>query len=92
MNMPHLAGSGFRPGIEDRVIRRYLAARAFASWMAYEGGGVAAVLRSLRFALSVLSGRAAHLPLREAIRQTDLLIIHIMPRDALAAAVRRPAS
>jgi hypothetical protein len=102
MNMPHLAGSGFlsaealakavSSGIEDRVIRRYLAARAFASWMAYEGGGVASVLQSLRFALSVLSGRRAHLPLREAIRQTDLLIIHIMPRDALATAVRRPAS
>jgi hypothetical protein len=76
------------PGIEDRVIRRYLAARAFASWMAYQGGGVAAVLRSLRFALSLLRDRRTHLPLREAIRQTDLQILHLMPREALAAVAR----
>jgi hypothetical protein len=86
---PHkLAGPGFSPGIDDVVIRRYLAARAFASWMAYEAGGVAAVLRSLWFVLSVLRERRAHLPLKQAIAQTDLRILHLMPRDALVAKAR----
>jgi len=86
------AGPGFSPGNSDLTIRRYLAARAFASWMAYQAGGIAAVLRSLRFALSLIRGRRAHLSLKDAIRQTDLQILHLMPRDAVAANARRPQS
>lgn len=82
------AGAGSSPGIDDRVIRRYLAARAFASWMAYQAGGIQAVLRGLRFALSVLESECARLPLKEAIRQTDLRILHLMPRDALAGSTK----
>jgi hypothetical protein len=82
------AGSGFGPGVEDLVIRRYLAARAFASWMAYQAGGVAAVLRSLRFVLSVLRERRTRLPLKHAIAQTDLHVLHLMPRDAWVAKAR----
>jgi hypothetical protein len=86
---PHKpAGPGFSPGMDDVVIRRYLAARAFASWMAYEAGGVAAVLRSLWLVLSVLRERRVHLPLQQAIAQTDLHILHLMPRDALVAKTR----
>jgi hypothetical protein len=86
------ADPGFSPGNSDLTIRRYLAARAFGSWMAYQAGGVAAVLGSLHFALSVLRDRCARLPLKEAIRQTDLAILHLMPRDALAANARRARS
>jgi hypothetical protein len=82
------AGAGSSPGIDDRVIRRYLAARAFASWMAYQAGGIQAVLRGLRFALSVLASECARLPLKEAIRQTDLRILHLMPRDALIGSTK----
>ena len=86
------AGPGFSRGNPDLTIRRYLAARAFASWMTYQGGGVAAVLRSLRFVLSVLRDRRTHLPLKEAIRQTDLQVLHLMPRDDVAAGARLPRS
>jgi hypothetical protein len=72
-------------GMNEMVIRRYLAARAFASWMAYQGGGVSAVLGSLRVALSVLDEESVHLPLKDAIRQTDLRLLHLMPRASLVA-------
>jgi hypothetical protein len=86
-----VAGQASAAGNADLVIRRYLAARAFASWMAYQAGGIAAVLRSLRFVLSALGDRRAHFPLREAIRQTDLQILHLMSRDDVAAIARHPA-
>jgi hypothetical protein len=75
------------------VVRRYLAARAFASWMAYQGNGVSAVIRSLELTLSVLRQQIARIgaeraptrdALKAAIRQTDLLLVHEMPRDELA--------
>jgi hypothetical protein len=68
----------------NRVIRRYLAARAFASWMAYQGGGLSAIVASLRFALKVLREEMTRRPLRGAIRETDLQILHLTPRDELA--------
>lgn len=82
------------PGTEAMVIRRFLAARAFASWYAYQGNGLAAVLGSLRLSLSVLRTRLAQLapglggatnrPLKEAIRQTDLELLHLADRTELA--------
>jgi hypothetical protein len=69
------------------VIRRYLAARAFASWLAYEGGGMIAVLRSLRLFLSTVREFASRMPLKEAIRETDRRLLHLTPRDALARMV-----
>ena len=80
------------PAPDEVIIRRYLAARAFASWMAYQGGGLAAVLGSLRFGLSILRSQRTHLPLKEALRQTDLHILHLMPRDELAVVARRTHS
>jgi hypothetical protein len=70
----------------EAIIRRYLAARAFASWMPYQAGGVAAVLRSLRFTLASLRAQSPRLPLKEAIRRNDLELVHLMPRDQLARA------
>ena len=75
---------------ESRVLRRYLAARAFASWMAYQGGGVGAVLNHLRLVLEVVRDYSSRMPLGESIRQTDLLVLHLTPRDELAARCRIP--
>jgi hypothetical protein len=78
---------------ETVIIRRYLAARAFASWMAYEGRGLAAVVGSLALILRVLRQQLATMGeaapsrdrLTQAIRQTDLLLVHQMPRAELAS-------
>lgn len=87
---PITAGPGCSPGLSDLVIRRYLAARAFASWMAYQAGGMAAVLTHLRLALAVLREHHARAPLKESIRQTDLKLMHLMARDDLVARCRTP--
>jgi hypothetical protein len=62
--------------VEDLVVRRYLAARAFASPAAYGRAGIAAVLGTLRQALSLLRGLRRRLPLKEAIRETDRQLLH----------------
>ena len=67
----------------EMVVRRYLAARAFASWAAYSRAGVGAVVDSLRLALSTLREQNLRLPLKEAIRRTDLQLVHLLPRSAL---------
>jgi hypothetical protein len=80
---------------ETTVIRRFLAARAFASWMPYQGDGLNALVGSLEITLTVLRQQLAAIrdragapldrsALKEAIRQTDLLLVHQMPRDELA--------
>ena len=91
VRLPAAAFTGIRSCNSYRVVRRYLAARAFASWMAYQGGGMAAVLGSLRVALAVLEEESARLPLKEAIRQADLRLLHLMPRDSFIALVRQRA-
>jgi hypothetical protein len=81
-------GPNFSPSSVDQIIGRYLAARAFGSWMAYQGGGIAAVLGHLRFALLLLRKRLAQLPLKEAIREMDFQTLHLMSRDTLVAHAR----
>lgn len=68
----------------DVVIGRYLAARAFASWSAYARAGVVSVLDGLDLALSRVRAHNLRLPLGEAIRQTDLELVHLAPRQGLA--------
>jgi Fe-S-cluster containining protein len=78
-----------------RPVSRYLAARLFGSWTWYHGHGLRSLVRSLDAALSVLRIEAARQTgscrmldrdrLREAIRQTDLLLLHLASRDTLAA-------
>lgn len=69
------------------VIQRYLAARLFGSWAAYLGDGTGGVLRSVRVARAVLqaeiiracghAGRRLDAALlKDAIRQSDLLLVH----------------
>lgn len=76
------AWAGFLP-----VLQRYRAAKMFASWALYLGDGIPAAERLVDQALAVLRVEAARqcemaggpldaAKLKEAIRQTDLLLIH----------------
>jgi Fe-S-cluster containining protein len=76
-------------------VRRYLAAKAFANWCAYQGRGLRTVVCSLAAALSVLrveaarhcesAGRALDEALLvEAFRSADLLLVHLASREELA--------
>jgi hypothetical protein len=77
------------------VIRRFMAAHAFASWMAYEGTGVRAIVSSIRLALAVLRQEAIRIcgdegamldatRLKQSVRRTDLLLVHLTDRQTLA--------
>jgi Fe-S-cluster containining protein len=77
------------------VACRYLAARAFASWCAFQGDGLRTTLRALWTALSVLRVECARgcaeagrpldaLLLKQAIRRSDLLLAHLVAPDRLA--------
>jgi hypothetical protein len=61
----------------DAAVKRWLAARLFACWVAYQGDGLAAIAGYLR---SCFAGFAAELArddnALEAIRRTDLRIMH----------------
>jgi hypothetical protein len=74
---------------EASVVNRLLAAHAFASWTAYRAAGVQSQVRWLRLVLAVLRGEAARhchhegglltrARLLDAIRQTDLLLRHLV--------------
>ncbi len=90
-------GAGFsRPGRVpfDRTVRRYLAAKLFGSWTAYQGRGLRTIVRSLEASLAVLRVEAAHAAraagreldealLVDAIRAADLLLVHLAEREAL---------
>jgi hypothetical protein len=77
------------------VIKRFMAAHAFASWMAYEGTGVLSIVRVVHLALAVLRQevtrvcKAENAPLdaarlKHGIRQTDLLLVHLADYRTLA--------
>jgi hypothetical protein len=78
----------------DPVIRRYLAARAFASWVAYQGRGLRTVLASLYVALDLVRHEAARLTgdshlltrsiVKEAIRHADVQLVHHADSQRLA--------
>jgi hypothetical protein len=61
----------------DRAVKRWLAARLFGGWIAYQGDGLAATLRHLRACLDTFTreiqsdGNAL-----EAVRRSDLRIVH----------------
>jgi hypothetical protein len=78
-------------------VGRYLAARAFASWCAYQGRGLRTVVCSVVTAHAVLRVEAArHCAeagralderlLLEAVRSADLLLVHLASREELARA------
>jgi len=82
----------------DGVIRRYLAAKVFGCWWPYLGldlGGVvraiqihAAALRT-RIGARVAQGDRDRPALLEAIRETDLLMVHLVEGRSLADALSR---
>jgi Fe-S-cluster containining protein len=81
----------------DEVLANYAAAKLFASWALYLGNGTEAAVHSARIASAVVRIEAArqcalfHRPLDrelmiEAIRQSDLLLVHYADPALLAAA------
>jgi hypothetical protein len=78
------------------VLHRYAAAKVFASWAAYHGDGLPAVGRVARIAAAVLRIECARQCLQngqplnadllaQAIRQSDLLLVHYADPERLAA-------
>ena len=81
----------------QRPLNRYLAAKAFASWTAYQGRGLATIVRGLEAALALLRVEAsrqcrdARRPLDrdlliEAIRTADFALNHLAGGEELAEA------
>ena len=79
----------------DAPLKRYLAAKAFASWTAYQGRGLLTVVRGLEVALSLVRVEAARQCrdqdrrldaelLKEAIREADFVLNHLAVGDELA--------
>lgn len=78
-------------------VNRYLAGKAFASWTAYQGCGVAAIVRGLAAALALVRVEAARqcrdagrpldrALLLEAFRRADFTLNHLAVGEELAAA------
>ena len=83
-----------------RPINRYLAAKAFASWTAYQGRGLATIVRGLDAALALLRIESARQCrdtaraldrdlLLEAVRSADFALNHLAVGEDLAAAWSR---
>jgi hypothetical protein len=81
-------------------MRRWLAAKAFASWVALQGEGLRTTVASLRLGLAVLrseaargcaeAGRALDADiLTEAFRRADLLLVHLADPETLARRLSR---
>jgi hypothetical protein len=79
---------------EGQAVRRYLASKAFASWAAYESTGIRTLVAELLVSELVLrveceracraAGRALdRLLMIEAIRQSDLLLVHLVDRPRM---------
>jgi hypothetical protein len=79
-----------------RPLKRYLAAKAFASWTAYQGRGVLTVVRGLEAAMALVRVEAARQCrdharaldrdlLHAAIRQADFILNHLAVGEELAA-------
>ena len=76
-------------------VRRWLATKAFASWLSLQGQGLRTTVRGLSLALAVLRAEVARgcarraVPLdaeglKEAIRRADLLLVQLVDPQALA--------
>jgi hypothetical protein len=81
----------------DAPLRRYLAAKAFASWTAYQGRGFLTIVRGLEAALALVrveavrrcrdAARALDAELLfEAFREADFSLNHLASGDELAEA------
>jgi Fe-S-cluster containining protein len=83
----------------DGTVRAYLAARLFGNWVAYYGQGLQAVVDYLRVTLAVVKMEAVRHHARgsssspwqtvnEAVRNADLLLVHLADTKALARMLR----
>jgi hypothetical protein len=81
-------------------LRRYLAAKAFANWTAYQGRGVLTIVRGLQAALAFVrvesarecrnAGRALDADLlKQAFRGADFVLNHVADGESLAEAWSR---
>lgn len=81
--------------LRSRTVRRYLAARSFGSWYAYQGRGLRTTFRAILVALGVLTVEIASATLRaarspdedlliDAVRASDLLLAHLVDPQRLA--------
>lgn len=84
-------------------VNRFLAAKAFASWIAYQGRGVQSIVRGLESALAIVrveaarqcrdAGRALDAELlSRAFQRADLLLTHLADRQELARQWSRDAN
>jgi hypothetical protein len=72
---PPPPAAALAPG--DAAVKRWLAARLFACWIAYQGDGLGAIVRYLQDCYRVFTaerGRSHNVV--EAIRQSDLRLMH----------------
>lgn len=61
----------------ERALKRWLAARLFANWTAYQGHGLAAIVEYLERCLATFRAELTHdYDAREAIRRSDLVLLH----------------
>jgi hypothetical protein len=86
-----------------RVVRRYLAAKAFASWMTYRLDAARGLVGWLGLALDVLRVECARVSadagrpldrglLVDALRRADLLLVHYADGATMATSLRRSVS
>ncbi len=79
----------------SRPVRRYLAARSFASWYAHQGDGLRTTIVAVEMALGVLVVEACRVAARaerpidadvlvEALQAADLLLVHLAAPVELA--------
>jgi len=104
-----MAGAGLAGLVSEgweahpRPIRRWLAAKSFASWLALQGEGLRTTVAGLRLALGVLRAEAAREcrvsgrpldgdGLREAVRRADLVLAHLVDPAHLARRLSRVES
>jgi hypothetical protein len=63
--------------VHDRAVKRWLAARLFGNWIAYQGDGLHAIVGYLQNCLATFTTELARDgSALEAIRRSDLLILH----------------
>jgi Fe-S-cluster containining protein len=72
------------------AVSRWLAARLFGTWIAYQADGLSAIVRYLRACLGVLLLELGHdRRFIEAIRRSDYLLVHLADSQRLASVLRR---
>jgi hypothetical protein len=82
----------------DAAMKNFLAARLFGNWIAYQGRGLRSIVQWLRAAAALVRDGASRLTsastgvvtqddVREAVRTTDLILLHGIDTQTFARAV-----